>query len=74
MIDIVQNDADEPVIKFDASTTATQATTISTVNGDGTVEGPKNFNTSAGWQFEGMIMIDVNGVDMWIPYYSADVD
>jgi hypothetical protein len=72
LLELDQDDNDEPFIKFDGTSAADQTKNISTVNGDGAVEGPKNFSASAGWAFEGMIRIDVNGTDYWIPYYSAD--
>lgn len=67
-----QDDVDEPFIDFDGTSAADQTKNISTVNGDGSVEGPKNFSSSAGWQFEGMVKVEVNGTDYWMPYYSAD--
>jgi hypothetical protein len=72
VLELEQLDNDEPFIKFDGTSAADQTKSISTVNGDGSVEGPKNYSSSAGWQFEGMIRIDVNGTDYWVPYYSAD--
>jgi len=69
-----QGDVDDSFIDFIGTSAADQTKSISTVNGDGSVEGPKNFSSSAGWQFEGMIRIEVNSTDYWVPYYSADVD
>lgn len=71
-LEIDQNDDNEPFIKYSGTSAADQTKNISTVNGDGAVEGPKNFSASAGWQYEGMIRVDVNGTDYWMPYYSAD--
>ena len=51
---------------------ADQTKSISTVNGDGSVEGPKNYSSSAGWAFEGMVRVAINGTDRWMPYYSED--
>ena len=67
-----QADVDEEFIRFDGTSAADQTNSISTVNGDGAVEGPKNFSASAGWAFEGMVRVNVNGTDCWVPYYSAD--
>jgi len=63
---------DEEFIRFDGTSAADQTKSISTVNGDGAVEGPKNFSASAGWAFEGMVRVNINGTDYWMPYYSAD--
>jgi len=68
-----QNDEDEPFVNFEGTSAVDQTKNISTINGDGTVEGPKNYSSSAGWAFEGMMRININGTDYWMPYYSADV-
>jgi len=67
-----QADVDEEFIRFDGTSAADQTNSISTVNGDGAVTGPKDFSASAGWAFEGMVRININGTDRWMPYYSAD--
>jgi len=67
-----QADVDEEFIRFDGTSAADQTKSISTVNGDGAVTGPKDFSASAGWAFEGMVRININGTDRWMPYYSAD--
>jgi len=67
-----QGDVDEEFIRFDGTSAADQANSISTVNGDGAVTGPKDFSASAGWAFEGMVRVNINGTDYWMPYYSAD--
>jgi hypothetical protein len=67
-----QGDDDVEFVDFVGTSAADQTKNISTVNGDGSVEGPKNFSASAGWAFEGMIRVAVNGTDYWMPYYSAD--
>jgi hypothetical protein len=67
-----QGDDDVEFVNFVGTSAADQTKNISTVNGDGSVEGPKNFSASAGWAFEGMIRVAVNGTDYWMPYYSAD--
>lgn len=71
-LELEQVDQDFKFIEFNGTSAADQTKNISTVNGDGSVEGPKNFSASAGWAFEGMIKIGVEGDDMWIPFYSAD--
>jgi len=71
---ITQNDTDEPFIQYAGTITGDATANISTLNGDGIVEGPKAYGgLSAGWQFEGMIRINVNNVDRWVPYYSEDM-
>jgi len=67
-----QIDQDFAFTDYVGTSAADQTKSISTVNGDGTVEGPKNFSASAGWAFAGMIRQKVNGTDVWIPYYTAD--
>ena len=67
-----QNDADEPFIEFEGTTDTDASDNISTANGDGDVEGPKNYSSQAGWAFAGMIRIGVNGTDYWTPFYSVD--
>lgn len=73
LVEFYQTDDNEPFVKYNGTTAADQTKSISTVNGDGAVEGPKNFSSSAGWAFEGMIRVDINGTDYWMPYYSADL-
>lgn len=72
LLELDQDDDDEPFVKFDGTSAADQTKSISTANGDGAVDGPKNFSASAGWTFEGMVRVDINGTDYWMPYYSAD--
>ena len=67
-----QGDVDEEFIRFDGTSAADQTKSISTVNGDGVVTGPKDFAASAGWAYEGMVRVNINGTDRWMPYYSAD--
>jgi len=69
---IVQADQDQPFIKYDGTSAADATKNVSTRNGDGTVEGPKNFLTTAGWAFVGMVRVNVEGTDYWMPYYSVD--
>jgi len=67
-----QTDQDETFIDFIGTSAADQTKSISTVNGDGAVTGPKNFSAAPGWEYVGMIKIDVNGAPFWIPYYQPD--
>jgi len=73
-VTIDQDDADKAFIDFQGTSSADAANNISTMNGDGSVEGPKNYSSSNGWQYEGMIQIEINGVAYWMPYYSVDTD
>jgi hypothetical protein len=68
-----QGDEDETFIDFIGTSAADQTKSISTANGDGAVDGPKVYSSQAGWQFIGMIKIDVNGSPFWLPYYSPDL-
>jgi hypothetical protein len=70
---LTQVDQDETFIDFVGTSAADQTKSISTVNGDGAVTGPKDFAASAGWAFVGMIKIDVNGAPFWVPYYQPDL-
>lgn len=67
-----QDDIDKSFVNYLGTSAADQTRSISTVNGDGAVEGPKNFASSAGWAFQGMVRIEINSVEYWMPYYSAD--
>lgn len=68
-----QGDADETFIDFTGTEAADQTKSLSLAQGDGAVDGPKLYSSQAGWQFIGMIKIDVNGSPFWLPYYSADL-
>ena len=76
LLTLNQADVDKAFLDFDGDGSIPADTTenISSVNGDGSVEGPKNYSSSAGWQFEGMVKVEVNGAEFWMPYYSIDVD
>lgn len=69
-----QNTSGVGFVNFDGTSAADQTGSISTVNGDGVVTGPKNYSSSAGWEYQGMIKILVNGDECWIPYYAADTN
>jgi hypothetical protein len=72
VLSLDQDDQDFEFLEFLGTEAADQTKNISTVNGDGAVDGPKLFSASAGWQFVGMIKIAVNGADFWMPYYTPD--
>lgn len=72
-VTIDQNDTDKAFIDFQGTTAIGQSNSISTAQGDGAVDGPKKTGCSSGWDFEGMVMVEINGSVMWIPYYSIDV-
>jgi hypothetical protein len=71
VLTVEQSDQDETFIDFVGTSAADQTKSISTVNGDGAVDGPKNKSASAGWTYVGMVRVDVNGVQKWMPYYDA---
>ena len=79
VIRLEQEDTDEPMLTFKGYGAADDTLNFSNDNGDGAVEGPKNFSTNAGWAYEGMVrvrIIDSNAViaeaDYWMPIYSRD--
>jgi len=72
VLKLTQTDQDETCIDFVGTSAADQTKSISTVNGDGAVTGPKNFSAAPGWEYVGMVKIDVNGAPFWIPYYQPD--
>lgn len=67
-----QGDDDQAFIHFQGTSAADQTKSISTVNGDGVVTGPKDYSSTAGWAFGGMAKMKLNGADVWVPYYTAD--
>jgi hypothetical protein len=73
VLELHQADQDETFINFVGTSAADQTKSISTINGDGTVTGPKNFSASAGWEYVGMVKIDINGSAYWMPYYQPDI-
>lgn len=73
VLELDQADQDESFINFVGTSAADQTKSISTINGDGAVTGPKNFSSSAGWEYVGMVKIDINGSPFWIPYYQPDI-
>ena len=72
VLELDQDEDTSPFVEYDGTSAADQTKNISTVNGDGVVDGPKNFSASAGWAFEGMVRISINGTDRWMPFYSED--
>ena len=71
-LELDQDDVDDVFINFVGTTAADQTKSISTVNGDGVVTGPKNFAAAAGWEYIGMVKVEVNGAPFWMPYYQPD--
>ena len=68
---IKQDDADQAFLNWQGTSAADQANNISTVNGDGVVDGPKNKIAAAGWTYAGMVKVEVNGTAKWMPVYDA---
>ena len=71
---IDQNDASYAFIDYQGGTETDASDSISTMNGDGSVEGPLNYSSQLGWSFEGMVQIEVNSTAYWMPYYSVDTE
>jgi hypothetical protein len=71
VLTLEQTDQDETFIDFVGTSAADQTKSISTVNGDGVVDGPYNKVASAGWTYAGMVRVDINGTQKWMPYYTA---
>lgn len=76
---IKQIDLDQPLIQFEGYGATDTTKSFSTQNGDGSVEGPKNFSSTAGWSFIGMVRCSVvDGAtvltdgDVWLPLYTPD--
>lgn len=64
-------ESSRPLIDFIGTETADQTSNLSTLNGSGSLQAPKD---SGGWTFAGMIKIRVknssnNLVEKWIPSY-----
>jgi len=72
VLELDQDDEDDVFINFVGTSAADQTKSISTVNGDGAVTGPKNFSASAGWEYVGMVKIEINGSPYWMAYYQPD--
>lgn len=73
VVKLEQLDVDDAFVNFVGTSGADQTKSISTVNGDGSVEGPKNYSAAAGWAYAGMLRCEINGTVGWIPYYTADL-
>lgn len=68
-VKIEQLDEDKAFVHY-AGTTATDASkNISTMNGDGNLNGPQSAVATPGWAFAGMTRDVVNNTDVWRPYY-----
>lgn len=73
VMDLVQNDLDKGFIWYHGSASNDAANNISTFTGSAaTVVGPKGAvpGVSDGWKYEGMVKIEVNSGQYWMPYYS----
>ncbi len=67
---IDQNDIDEPFIDFQGAVAADYTRSISTAEGDGDPSGPHGTGESnEGWDYMGMVAVEINGADRWMPYY-----
>lgn len=72
-VTIDQNDIDKAFIDYQGSSAADASRNISTMNGDGSVDGPKSYSSSDGWTYAGMIRVEINGVARWMPFYAPDL-
>lgn len=72
VLELDQDDIDESFINYIGTSAADASRSISTMNGDGVVDGPRNAAAATGWTFEGMVRIEINGVEYWMPFYSVD--
>jgi len=63
-----------PLIKVEGDSAGDTSVNISTMQGGGiAVDGPLPFGGAQnGWNYTGMIRINVNGTDRWVPYYTED--
>lgn len=72
-VKIEQGDADKAFIDFVGTSSANGSNNISSTLGTGTVVGPKQHASGIdGWIFVGMVKIEVNGSEFWMPYYTWD--
>ena len=72
-VKIEQGDADKAFIDFVGTSSANGSNNISSTLGTGTVVGPKQHAVGIdGWIFVGMVKIEVNGSEFWMPYYTWD--
>jgi len=69
---IDQNDEDQAFIDYQGTSAADASKNISTMQGDGDVDGPRLYAGSNGWFFIGMVKVEINGVAYWMPYYDVD--
>jgi hypothetical protein len=68
-----QNDIDQAYIEYVGTSAADATRSLSTRNGDGVVDGPRNFSAAAGWSYVGMVRVEINGVTRWMPFYQEDL-
>jgi hypothetical protein len=72
-VKIEQGDADKAFIDFVGTSSANGYNNISTTLGTATVVGPMQHASGIdGWIFVGMVKIEVNGSEFWMPYYTWD--
>ena len=72
-VKIEQGDADKAFIDFVGTSSADGYNNISTTLGTATVVGPMQHASGIdGWIFVGMVKIEVNGSEFWMPYYTWD--
>jgi len=67
-----QLDADKPFVSFTGTSGANQTASISSIQGDGSVIGPKDSSSAAGWNFYKMMQVQVNQSGYWLPVYTTD--
>lgn len=68
---LTQSDQDETFIDFVGTSGAAKANSISTEPAGNTSSSTVAAPHSADWQVEGMVRVDVNGTQRWMPVYSA---
>lgn len=72
VLKLTQADVDDAFIQFSGNSTSLQNKSISTLNGTGAVEGPKNYAGASGWAFVGMAQMKFNSTAYWVPFYRTD--
>jgi len=73
VLELIQNDTDQQFINYSGALASNQGSSIadSSVNGDAGVTGPQSKGGQTyGWEYAGMVRINVNGTDYWMPFYS----
>jgi len=73
VLELSQADIDDTFVNFIGTSAADQTRSISTLNGDGlAVDGPMPAAAAPGWAYAGMVRVDINGAEYWMPFYTAD--